>query len=101
MFRMRITKTSSNATAVQVVRYASGKKIIVKHIGSAHTAQELAILKEAASKWIEKSTHQQALFPPKEKQGEFFKNTYRYLGFRYALIYDSIHQLFHQFQFGE
>src|SRR3989344_1287232 len=101
MFRVRTTKTFSNATAVQIVRYAFGKKIIVKHIGSAHTAQELILLKEAASKWIEKSTHQQTLFPHGKKQTDFFKNTYRYLGFRYTLIYDGIHQLFHQFQFGK
>lgn len=101
MLRTRTTKTASSATAVQVVRYEGKRIVVVKHIGSAHSDQELAILKDAASQWIQTSGNQTALFPFENKQTEFFQNTYRYLGFRYTLIYDSIHLLLKSFRFGE
>lgn len=42
--RVRKVKTASGATAVQVIRYKNGKRIVVRHIGSAHTDEELAVL---------------------------------------------------------
>src|SRR3989338_2040834 len=80
MFYLRTTKTASDATAVQVVRYDYRKRIVVKHIGSAHTPEDLLSLKQTARNWIEQETHQQRLFPeetkpfltPIEKCGFFF-----------------------------
>ena len=70
MYHVRTTKTASKATAVQVVTYSSRKKIIVKHIGSAHTPQAIATLKQVARSWIEQETlkYQQPLFPRQIKQ---------------------------------
>lgn len=67
MFHVRTTKTASGATAVQVVQYRLRKRIVVKHIGSAHTDEDLASLKKIAAQWIEQAIPQQTLFPP-EKQ---------------------------------
>jgi hypothetical protein len=93
MFHIRTTKTASGATAVQIIRYKNRKMLVVKHLGSAHGNRELKALKETASIWIEKAT----------KQPSFFSNTTitptielkqcRYIGFRYALVYESLHQL--------
>lgn len=44
MLAIRTTKTASGATAVQVVRYENRKKVIVAHLGSAHTDAELQSL---------------------------------------------------------
>lgn len=41
---MRKVKTSSGATAVQIVEKVRGKRTILEHIGSAHTEAELASL---------------------------------------------------------
>jgi hypothetical protein len=41
---IRTVKTASGAKAVQIVRYVHGKRIIVQHIGSAHTEDELTTL---------------------------------------------------------
>ena len=45
---IRTTKTASKATAVQVVAKVSGKLRILHHIGSAHTPEELSVLRVKA-----------------------------------------------------
>lgn len=59
---IRKTKTSSGATAVQVVRYEQRKVVVMKHIGSGRTEEELAALFESAEAWIVRKTQQQSLF---------------------------------------
>ncbi|NLN95691.1 MAG: hypothetical protein GX128_05930 [Bacteroidales bacterium] len=39
--KIRVVKTASKAQAVQIVRYQNNKRIIVQHIGLAHTESEL------------------------------------------------------------
>lgn len=39
--KIRVVKTASKAKAVQVVRYQNNKRIVVQHIGSAHTSEAL------------------------------------------------------------
>lgn len=96
MFHIRTTKTSSKATAVQIVRYQNRKLIIVKHIGSAHENQELKKLKIIASNWIEQTNRQRSLFP---KESVSLDKQYKYIGFRYGLVYESLYQLCKQFKF--
>ncbi|MCM1014483.1 MULTISPECIES: IS1634 family transposase [Micrococcales] len=45
---IRKVKTASGATAVQLARRVDGRDKIIKHLGSAHTDQELAVLLEIA-----------------------------------------------------
>lgn len=94
MFYIRTTKTSSGATAVQIVRYKKRKVIVVKHVGSAHNKQEEEGLKKSAAKWIEKETNQTTLFSDTDAQREDhpLKNI-RYIGFRYTLVYETLYQL--------
>ena len=101
--RIRTVKTSSDATAVQIVRYKKGKTVVVSHIGSAHTEDALAVLKEEAAKQIEKTTMQESLFP-KEKQKTspiLIINKSEYLGTRYTFIYDVLRQIFRLFDFNQ
>jgi hypothetical protein len=101
MYSLRTTKTSSGATAVQIVRYKDRKKIIVKHIGSAHTPEELASLMQLAHIWIEQTTRQQPLFKSARKQSATLLplDKSEYLGVRYTFIYDALTQLFRLFGF--
>ncbi len=39
--KIRVVKTAFNATAVQVVRYQNNKRIVLQHIGSAHSTAAL------------------------------------------------------------
>lgn len=89
-FHIRTTPTSSKATAVQVVEYKKRKMIISKHIGSAQNEYQLKKMKIAASEWIEKTTRQKTLFP---KESISLDKQYRYIGFRYGFIYETLKQL--------
>lgn len=102
MLHVRTTKTASGNTAVQVVGYESRKKIIVKHIGSAHNLKELSSLKEIALRWIEKVTKQQSLFPFEKRdcQNLIPLNKCQLLGIRYTFIYEVITRIFALFKFN-
>lgn len=96
MLHVRLVKTSSGATAVQVIRYQERKRVIVKHVGSAHTPPELAVLKKTAGRWIDRYTRQQPLFPlEKEEVPNLIPiNKLQNLGFRCLFAYEVINRLF-------
>ena len=100
MYSVRTTKTSSGATAVQVVRYERRRTIVVKHIGSAHGSDELASLKQIACDWIEKQSGQPSLFAEHKTRTHSLIpiDKCRYLGFRYTLVYEIIHGVFRLFR---
>jgi len=99
MFHIRTTKTASGGTAVQIVRYQNRKLIIIKHLGSAHDDEALKTLKETATTWIDKATKQQSLFSNKSVSPTIQLKQCQYVGFRYALIYESLYQLCKLFKF--
>lgn len=59
---IRKTKTASGVTAIQVVRYENRKVVVMKHIGSGKTKEELDALVESAESWLAGETMQQTLF---------------------------------------
>ncbi len=64
---IRKVRTSSGAIAVQIIRYAQGKRIIIRHIGSSHTDDELAVLYQEAEIVREQLSLQPSLFSIIEK----------------------------------
>lgn len=101
MFSIRTTKTASGATAVQIVRYEQRKKVIVAHLGSAHTDQELQALKNAARSFIEARSKQPPLLratglPPTTL---IALDKCRYIGIRYSFLYETLHQVSDIFSF--
>lgn len=101
MYHIRTVKTASGATAVQVVRYQNRKRIVVKHIGSARTPEELLSLQQTAQIWIDRETRQQYLFPVDKKGASTLLplDKLRNLGFRYAFAYEVLMQIFRLFDF--
>lgn len=61
---IRKTKTASGATAVQVVRNEGKHRIVVKHIGSAHSESALTELLVEAEQYAEAHRIQPGLFAP-------------------------------------
>ena len=61
--KIRVVKTASKAKAVQVVRYQNNKRIVVQHIGSAHTSEALNDLMAMAHEWVKDYTNQLSIFP--------------------------------------
>jgi hypothetical protein len=94
MYRIRTVKTTSGATAVQVVEYANNQRTILFHAGSAANSEELLLLKESALNWIEKNNPQRFLFPlaPAKQSPSSLISLEKcsYLGFRYQLLYDTL-----------
>lgn len=65
---VRQTKTGSGAIAIQVVRNQGEQRVVVKHIGSAHTADELSMLRAKAEAWAEEHRMQPNLFAQAEPE---------------------------------
>ena len=63
-YHIRKVKTGSDSIAVQVIKYENRKRVIVKHIGTAHNKDEAIILWDNAAKWIAEQTKQFFLFIP-------------------------------------
>jgi hypothetical protein len=61
---IRTTVTASGATAVQVVRNKGKRRIIVKHIGSAHDTTECEALLEPSRHDVERHCSQPSLLSP-------------------------------------
>lgn len=99
MYSVRKTKTASGATAVQIVRYQHRKKIIARHIGSAHSKEDIASLTQTASDWIERESRQQPLFSFTKTRVQTLIpiDKCQYLGFRYTFIYEVISEVFRLF----
>lgn len=95
MYHIRTVKTSSGATAVQVISYKNRKRIILQHIGSAHTQEELASLRTTAEAWIARQTKQQHLFLAEKKTTSTLIpiDKMRNLGFRYGFAYNILMQI--------
>lgn len=96
MYTIRSVKTGSGATAIQIVRYAHRKRVVVKHVGSAHDASELDSLEQIARQWIEQQSGQMPLLPREKGRSPSLLpiDKCRYLGFRYTLLYEVIHDVF-------
>lgn len=97
MYHVRVVKTASGATAVQVICYLNRKRVIVRHIGSAHTQEELDSLRAIATTWIDRQSKQQRLFPHEKKTASTLipVDKMRNLGFRYTFVYEVLMQIFH------
>lgn len=103
MLHIRTTKTGSSSTAVQVVKYSSGKTLIIKHIGSASDKSGLKLLKHQAEDFVEKFTGQQSLFSSSgTRENKIIQSRYaRSAGFKYALLRQLFIHLFRVFTFDD
>lgn len=61
-YSIRVDRTDPQAFHVQVVRYANRKPVVVKHVGTAHTEEELLQLRSRAERWILEHPPQPSLF---------------------------------------
>lgn len=92
MFHIRKVKTSSGATAIQVVRYENRKLVVAKHIGSAHSKKEIVILLRNADHWIQTEGGQGLLFDtePKETRKLINLDTAEYRGVKYTFAHEVL-----------
>lgn len=86
---IRKTKTGSGATAIQIVQYKRRKVVVLKHIGSARSKEEIDALIESATAWIVTQGAQPSLFPARRKR-TLSLSTARYLGARHTFAYSAL-----------
>lgn len=98
MYRIREVKTGSGAIAVQVIRYQNRKRIVYKHIGSAHNEAELQALKQLATEVANKASHQLALF--EEQNSDIFFEPSEFLGVYYLFLYEALQSICLQIGFN-
>ncbi|MDP3148573.1 MAG: IS1634 family transposase [Ignavibacteria bacterium] len=91
-YHIRKVKTGSGNIAVQVIKYKNRKRVVVKHIGSAQTKEEITILRNNAADWIAEQTEQISLFATQEEHFISLEQ-YEYLGFQYTFLYETLHKL--------
>lgn len=97
---LRTTKTASGKTAVQVIRYEQRKVIVMKHVGSAKTKDEIKALKESAASWIARETAQQQLFEKGEPRRTLALATTRYVGVTHLFAYRTLIALMNKLGFS-
>lgn len=100
MYRIRVVKTGSGASAVQVVRYENRKRIVYKHIGSAHNEEELWVLKEQAREVVEEASKQLALFEERPSASVLPLEYCDFLGVYYLFLYDALRSVYSQIGFA-
>lgn len=89
--RIRVVKTASKAKAVQVVRYQNSKRVILQHIGSAHSDESLDELKVMAEEWIKDFSNQLSIFPDEHPNRLLHLNYCSFVGVKYHFFYELIH----------
>jgi hypothetical protein len=88
--KIRIVKTASKAKAVQVVRYKNNKRIVMQHIGSAHTAEALSDIMTLAEEWIKDYTRQLSIFPDENPNRLLHLNHSSFIGIKYRFFYKQV-----------
>jgi len=93
--RVRTTKTSSGATAVQVVSYLNSRMEVLAHIGSAVNEVDLNGLKRIASNWIHSKNNSQLSFLSQLESSQSQSSLAQLsdcecLGFRYRILHECL-----------
>lgn len=98
--KIRVLKTASKASAVQVVRYQNNKRVILQHIGSAHNEEELNELILIAEEWIKDFSNQLSIFPDEHPNRLLHLNHCTFMGVKYHFFYELIHSIQDKIGFG-
>lgn len=91
--KIRVVKTASNAKAVQVVRYRNNRRMVMHHVGSAHTQEALDDLILLAEQWIKDYSGQLSIFPDESPNKLLHLNHCTFLGVQYNFFYHQINTL--------
>lgn len=99
--KIRVVTTASNAKAVQVIRYQNGKRVILQHMGSAHTEQELSDLKLQAHEWIKAHSEQLSIFPEENPNQLLYLHHSMFLGIKFNYYRELMAKIQEDFGFGD
>jgi len=96
MLHFRVIKTKGNSRSVQVYYYRNSKRVILKHIGSGITNDEIASLEQIARVFIADYSKQSFLFEEyKPQEDSILLSHCDYLGVYYTFFYDVLRGVQH------
>ena len=93
MYKIRQIKYAANSVSIQVYKIENRKRIIVRHIGTAHNEQEESDLLLLANDFIKKISKQLYLFENNQSNNIFYTNQTEFLGIQYTFLYELISKL--------
>lgn len=97
MLHIRVIKTKGNSRSVQVYRYKNSKRVIVRHIGSGTSDEQIATLQEMARVFIADCTKQAYLFDEAiPDEHTILLSQCEYIGNYYSFLYDVLRSIQHQ-----
>ena len=97
MLHIRTVKTKGKSRFVQVYRYQNSKRVIIKHVGSGTSDEEILALEEMARVLISDYTRQSYLFEEtKPKEEAILLSQCQYIGIYYSYLYDVLRAVQHQ-----
>jgi hypothetical protein len=99
--KIRVIKTASNASAVQVIRYQNNKRIILQHIGSAYDDKSLNELVLVAEEWIKNCSGQLSIFPNEHPNSLLHLSRCSFVGVKYHFFYNLINTIGATIGFGD
>lgn len=97
MLHIRVVKTQGKSRSVQVYSYRNSKRVIIKHIGSGCTDEEISVLKDMAQVYITNYTRQLLLFEEDApREDAVLVSQCEYVGVYHTFFYDLIRSIQHQ-----
>jgi transposase len=101
LLHIRTVKTKKKYRFVQVYRYENGNRVIIKHIGSGKTDNEIKSLIEMAKVFIQDFTRQSYLFEEVKPQDDsVLLSQCDFAGIYYQFFYDTIRAIQHHIGYG-
>lgn len=96
MLHIRVIKTASGASAVQVIYYRNRKRVVFKHIGSARSSQELESLILVAQDVIKNTSADIPLFEDFKLDNLLYLDKCEFLGVYSTFLYEAISDVISQ-----
>ena len=93
MYKIREIKYSANSVSIQVYKIEKRKRVIVRHIGTAHNEQEKSELLFLARDFIKKVSKQLSLFGDKPSSNILYLKQIEFIGVYYTFFYDLVWKL--------
>lgn len=93
MYKIRQIKYALDSVSVQVYEIKNRKRIIVRHIGTARTKQDLSDLMTLANDFIKKISKQLLLFTDQQSNNILYINQTDFIGVYYNFLYELISKL--------
>jgi F0F1-type ATP synthase epsilon subunit len=93
MYKIRQIKYSRDSVSIQVYKIENRKRVIVRHIGTAHNEQEQSDLLLLAQDFIKKASKQLHLFEDHQSNNILYINQTEFIGVYYTFLYELISKL--------